>query len=139
MSGKKILVVATAMGFFGKLREPGGPAFDIGSEEAFAPNWMEKVGPGTPQPEPEVDNTGPLEYSIKHVPAGNWVVLDKDGNRASRVFKKDEGNAKDLALQEANRLNVGGDRLLEGPTGGGAPVATQAQAEDGDDPTLPDA
>lgn len=132
---KKIMVVATATGFFGCLREKGGQAFDIGSEEAFAPSWMQKL---EGEEATQAANTEPpaLDFTVKHVAAGNWAVMDKDGKRASRVFKKDEGNAKDLAQQEAVRLNAGGAPVLDAvpskepePAGGG----------EGGDPTLPDA
>lgn len=137
MSKKGTMVVATAMGFYGCLRERGSPAFEISGEEAFAPNWMERVDAATARQPQEGAGQPELEFTVKHVPAGNWVVVDKEGNRASRVFKKDEGEAKGLAQQEAIRLNQGGDKVLDGPTGGGA---VQPLPEDnGSDPTLPDA
>ncbi len=35
-------VRATAKGYYGRLREPGGPAFEIDAE-MFSENWMEAV------------------------------------------------------------------------------------------------
>lgn len=134
---KKIMVVATAPGFFGCYREKGGPAFDIVDEAAFAPSWMQKLEGEEAQ---AAANAPPpvLDYIVKHVPAGNWAVVDKDGNRASRVFKKAEGNAKDLAEQEAVRLNAGGQPVLEAlPTT--PPPAKDSEGGEGGDPTLPDA
>lgn len=127
------MVVAKALGFLGCLREKGDQ-FAIPSEEAFAPSWMEKLE-GEEAKEAARKEPPALDFIIKHVPAGNWVVLDKQGNRASRLFKKDEGNAKDLAQAEAVRLNAGGAPVLdavptpEPPESGGS--------EDGDN--LPDA
>lgn len=146
MSSKKpIMVVATATGFLGCLREKGGPAFDIGSEDAFAPSWMERVE-GDLAVQAASAPAATLTYTIKHVPAGNWTVVDSDGNRASRVFKKDEGIPKELAQQEAVRLNAGGQPVLEAlPTStapvlaGAGPAPAEGNQEDIDDPTLPDA
>lgn len=133
---KKIMVVATAMGFFGCLRDKGDK-FDIVSEEAFAGSWMQKLD-GEEAKKAAETSPPALDYTIKHVPAGNWVVLDKDGNRASRVFKKDEGNAKDLAQQEAVRLNAGGTPVLDTASAGAG--QSDGVSQDGEDGTnLPDA
>jgi hypothetical protein len=138
-TGTGFMVRAIQTGFLGSLRFVND-TFTCPDEEAFAPNWMERLEPkeaakaaNTPAPE-----TG-LGFTVKHVPAGNWAVVNKDGERFSRVFKKDEGNAKDLAEQEALRLNAGGEPVMPGPTGGGAkPVDTDGDEEQ-DDTTLPDA
>ncbi len=131
------MVRATQMGFFGALREVGS-TFQVHGEEAFSEKWMERLEPKeaaavASQPKDEVG----LGFTIKHVPAGSWVVLNKEGERFSRVFKKDEGNAKELAEQEALRLNAGGTPVMPGPSGGGATPAPEE--EDATDPTLPDA
>lgn len=133
------MVRATQMGFFGALRFVGDK-FMVQDEEAFAPNWMERLNPkeaaaAANSPAAEVG----LGFTIKHVPAGNWVVLNKDGERFSRVFKKDEGNAKELAEQEALRLNTGGEPVMPGPSGGGALPPLPDDDGDDTDPTLPDA
>lgn len=133
---KKIMVVATAMGFFGCLRDKGDK-FDIVSEGAFASSWMQKLEGEEAQAAAD-EPPKVLDYTVKHVPAGNWAVVDKDGNRASRVFKKAEGNAKELAEQEAVRLNAGGQPVLEAlPTT--PPPAQDSEGGEGGDPTLPDA
>lgn len=141
MSNKTtIAVVATAQGFLGCLRSKGDE-FTIDSEEAFAPSWMERLD-GERAATVTSAPAATLAYTIKHVPAGNWAVVDSEGNRASRVFKKDEGIPKELAQQEAARLNAGGQPVLESLPTSTAPVlagAGPAPAEDPDDPTLPDA
>lgn len=135
-----IRVRAKAQGFLGCLREKGDE-FNIPSEEAFASNWMERLEGKAATKDPDGPaGGGAHDFTVKHVPAGNWVVQDKEGNRASRVFKKDEGNAKGLAEAEAIRLNAGGEKVLDGPTGGGAkPTPENSGEDDGQDPTLPDA
>ena len=142
MAGKKtstsIMVRAIQMGFLGSLREVGS-TFHV-EEEAFSDQWMERleakeVAQATNQPAPDAG----FGFTVKHVPAGNWAVVNKDGERVSTVFKKDDGNAKELAQAEAIRLNAGGQPVMPGPSGGGA--APPSDADDGDDtdPTLPDA
>lgn len=140
-SGTGFMVMATQTGFLGSLRFVNDK-FICPDEEAFAPNWMHRLEPkevALAANEPNAD-VG-LGFTIKHVPAGNWTVLDKDGERVSRVFKKDEGNAKELAQAEAIRLNAGGDPVLPGPSGGGAKpdAESETQEEDQEDPNLPDA
>lgn len=138
-SGAGFMVRATQTGFFGALRFVGD-TFKVQDEEAFAGNWMERLEPkeaAQAANEPSAD-VG-LGFTVKHVPAGNWVVLNKDGERFSRVYKKDEGNAKELAEQEALRLNAGGEPVMPGPSGGGALPPLPADDEDDADPTLPDA
>lgn len=121
-----IKVRATAQGFLGKLIEKG-EVFTISTEEAFAGSWMEMVGAAE-----KVTSQQVLQFGIKHVGAGNWIVVkNDDDSRASRMFKKDDGNAKELAQAEANRLNAGGDMLLD--------AAPQQETEPGSDVNLPDA
>jgi hypothetical protein len=129
------MVRAIQMGFLGSLREVGS-TFAV-EEEAFSEKWMERLEPkeaakAASAPAPDAG----LGFTIKHVPAGNWVVLNKDGERFSRVFKKDEGNARELAEQEALRLNAGGEPVMPGPSGGGAQPPLQEEEEDAN---LPDA
>lgn len=138
-SGTGFMVRATQMGFFGALRFVGD-TFKVQDEQAFASNWMERLEPkeaAAAAKEPTTD-VG-LGFTVKHVPAGNWVVLNKDGERFSRVFKKDEGQAKELAEQEALRLNAGGEPVMPGPSGGGALPPLQTDDDDDSDPSLPDA
>lgn len=122
-----IKVRATAMGFLGKLRE-AGEVFVIGSEGAFAGSWMERV-------DAKVEETAAptLKFAIKHVGAGNWIVVNnEDDSRASRMFKKGaKGEAEGLAQAEAERLNAGGEMLLE--------AAPQQDAPPAGDANLPDA
>lgn len=137
--GTGIMVRATAAGFYDSLRDVGEP-FRIRDEEAFAANWMERLDAkeavqAANQPAP---NTG-LGFTVKHVPAGKWVVLNKDGERFSRVFTKDDGNAKELAEAEALRLNAGGEPVMPGPSGGGKVPDVPKDDADDTDPTLPDA
>lgn len=135
---KSFMVRATQMGFIGSLREVGSTF--LVTEEAFAEKWMERLEPkeAAAAANESTADVG-LGFTVKHVPAGNWVVLNKDGERFSRVFKKDEGQAKELAEQEALRLNAGGTPVMPGPSGGG--VTPPLPEDDGDesDPSLPDA
>ena len=131
-----IRVRATATGFCGQLLEKGA-VFHIADEAAFAASWMERLDPQDAAPAVET-NANALTYSIKHVPVGSWVVVDAEGKRASVVFKKADGDPKALAQAEAIRLNAGGELVLDGPTGGGAPPTEPAPAVE-TDPTLPDA
>ena len=138
-SGTGFMVQATQMGFFGSLRSIG-EKFKVQNEEAFAANWMERLEPKEAAAvESQAADVAGLDFIVKHVPAGNWVVLNKDGERFSRVFKKDEGNAKELAEQEALRLNAGGTPVMPGPSGGGVVPPLPVDEEDDSDPTLPDA
>ena len=129
------MVRAIQMGFLGSLREVGS-TFAV-DDEAFSDKWMERLEPkdAAKAASAPVPDTG-LGFTVKHVPAGNWVVLNKDGERFSRVFKKDEGNARELAEQEALRLNAGGEPVMPGPSGGGAQPPLQEEEEDSN---LPDA
>ena len=132
------MVRAIQMGFLGSLREVGS-TFAV-DDEAFSDKWMERLEPqeaakAASEPKPEFG----LGFTVKHVPAGNWVVLNKEGERFSRVFKKDEGNAKELAEQEALRLNTGGEPVMPGPSGGGALPPLSEETTEEDDTNLPDA
>jgi len=138
-TGTGFMVQATQMGFFGSLRAVGDK-FQIHNEEAFASNWMERLeaaeaAQAAKEPAPDAG----LGFTVKHVPAGNWAVVNKEGERVSTVFKKDDGNAKELAQAEAIRLNAGGQPVMPGPSGGGAKPAAETADEDQEDPNLPDA
>ena len=136
-TGTGFMVRATQMGFFGSLRFVGDE-FKVHDEEAFAKNWMQRLDTKEAAQTAESAADVGLGFTVKHVPAGNWVVINVDGERFSRVFKKDEGNAKELAEQEALRLNAGGTPVMPGPSGGGA-LPPLVEDEDDTDPTLPDA
>lgn len=138
-SGTGFMVRATQMGFFDSLRFVGDN-FKVQDEEAFAANWMERLEPKEAAAAANESTTDVgLGFTVKHVPAGNWVVLNKDGERFSRVFKKDEGQARELAEQEALRLNAGGTPVMPGPSGGGALPPLPEDDADDTDPSLPDA
>ena len=138
-SGTGFMVRAIQTGFLGSLRFVNDE-FLCPDEEAFAPNWMERLTPkeAAQAASAPATETG-LGFTVKHVPAGNWAVVNKDGERFSRVFKKDEGNAKDLAEQEALRLNAGGEPVMPGPSGGGVKPGTDDNDDGAVDSTLPDA
>lgn len=138
-SGTGFMVRATQVGFFDALRLVGD-TFQVHDEEAFSSKWMQRLEPkeAAKAANESTADVG-LGFTVKHVPAGNWVVLNKDGERFSRVFKKDEGNAKDLAEQEAARLNAGGTPVMPGVSGGGALPPLQEDDEEDADPSLPDA
>lgn len=133
------MVQATQMGFLGSLRFVNDE-FMCPDKEAFAPNWMRRLEPEEVAKAAQASNDDVgLGFTVKHVPAGNWAVVNREGERVSTVFKKDDGNAKELAQAEAVRLNAGGQPVMPGPTGGGAkPVDTDGDEEQ-DDTTLPDA
>src|SRR6185295_19548416 len=96
---KSFMVRAIAMGFLESLREVGS-TFRV-DEEAFSDKWMQRLDAleadaMAKQPAPVVG----LGFTVKHVPAGKWVVLNQAGERFSRIFTKDDGDAKELATQE---------------------------------------
>lgn len=101
-------VRALALGFMGRLIE-AGEVFTIQGEQEFAASWMEKVDAGVQETEPVR-----LKYGIKSNGGGRWIVVNNDDDsRASVTFKPDQGDAKALAQAEANRLNAGGELLLD--------------------------
>lgn len=124
---ESIKVRATAQGFLGKLREPG-EVFVIDSEKAFAGSWMEKVDGAVKETAAPT-----LQFAVKHVGGGNWIVVkNEDGSRASRMFKKGaKGEAEGLAQAEAERLNAGGQMLLD--------AVPQQETKQVGDVNLPDA
>lgn len=121
-----IKVTATARGFFKRLIE-AGETFAIDNDDQFADSWMKKAGEGAEVQAPA------LQYGAKHHGGGSWVVIDLATEQlASVVFKKGEkGEAEGLAKAEANRLNAGGNIVLDA-----APVTVQ---EEGTGTALPDA
>lgn len=138
-AGTGFMVRAIQTGFLGSLRFVNDE-FLCPDEEAFAPNWMERLTQkeaAKAVSNPPAD-TG-LGFTVKHVPAGNWAVVNKDGDRVSSVFKKEDGNAKELAQAEALRLNAGGEPVMPGPSGGGPKPGAADNDDGGDDPSLPDA
>lgn len=127
-------VIANKAGFHGQLRMPG-ETFSIPADEEPG-LWMSVVGgnasakgkpkkvadvPDVPDV-PELPRNGergsvpasppftpaPTLYTVKHVPVGNFEVLDADGNRVGELFKAvagQNGQAKINAQEEADRLN----------------------------------
>lgn len=87
---------------------------------------------------------GAAQFAAKHngvgVGVGNYVVVRvADGSHASQVFKKDDGQAKERAEAEAERLNSGGEAAVVADA---APAAPAATGQEGLPPTsdgLPDA
>lgn len=87
---------------------------------------------------------GAAQFAAKHngvgVGVGNYVVVRvADGSHASQVFKKDDGQAKERAEAEAERLNGGGEIAIAPAA---APAAPATTGEEGQQPTgdgLPDA
>lgn len=77
-------------------------------------------------------------YIAKHVGGGHYHVEGvDDGERASVIFKRDDGDAKAKAEAEAARLNAGGELQLEAEDAP-PPWPDDAPAGTGDD-DLPDA
>lgn len=66
--------------------------------------WLEEVD------ESSVAEREPKEsaaFQANHVGGGNWEVLDANGERVGEMFRKADGDAKEKALEEADRLNSG--------------------------------
>lgn len=112
-------VRALQKGFHTTIREPGD-VFDL---DGNVPGWCEEVAgekaaastQGNEPPKPAGDPVA-VRFKVKHngpgpgVGVGNYAVEDTDnGSRASVVFKKADGDAKEKAEVEADRLNAGGD------------------------------
>lgn len=146
-------VIANKAGFHGQLRMPG-EQFNIpaGEEPGL---WMTLVGGNSAaavkeEDKPEVKDLpreqergsipasapftpAPGLFTVKHVPVGNFEVLDADGNRVGELFKAiqgQNGQAKINAQEEADRLNK---LAAEGP------VETKDETESTAATDLPDA
>lgn len=151
------LVIAKALGFYGHLRE-AGERFEIPEEEELGA-WMvlantdgsqklskdEKVGKVPVEIVPPKVETGSVPssppftpaaavYTVRHVPVGNFEVIDDDGNRVGELFnavKGKAGEAKGNAQAEADRLNQDAAKSTLSPQ-----QAAQVQEQDDN---LPDA
>lgn len=151
------LVIAKALGFYGHLRE-AGERFEIPEDEELGA-WMalanadgsqklskeQKAGKVPAQIVPQKPETGsvpsaapftpvPTLYTVRHVPVGNFEVVDADGNRVGELFaavKGKTGEAKGNAQTEADRLNQDAAKSTLSPV-----QAAQAQEQDDN---LPDA
>ena len=97
-------VKATAVGFYGSLREVGD-IFPIRGPEDLG-NWMEKVGPTTEAA--PVDTSAPKAYTAVHRGGGHWAVEDADGNVVG-----DFRGTKEEAQAEAERLTAGDPDLTD--------------------------
>lgn len=127
------LVIAKALGFYGHLRV-AGERFEIPDDEEPG-NWMLLANKdGTPKldkdqkagkveapviPEPtaplvgSVPSSAPftppaVKFTVRHVPVGNFEVIDENGERVGELFeavKGKSGVAKGNAQAEADRLN----------------------------------
>lgn len=151
------LVIAKALGFYGHLRV-AGERFEIPKDEELGA-WMvlanadgspaltkdQKSG-NSPAPAvpaaPEVGSVPsaapftpvPVLYTVRHVPVGNFEVIDAEGNRVGELFdavKGHAGAAKGKAQAEADRLNQDAAKSTLSPV-----QAAQAQEQDDN---LPDA
>lgn len=152
------LVIAKALGFYGHLRE-AGERFEIPEDEDLGA-WMvpanadgtpkltkdQKAGkveaPAVAPAPPEVGSVpssapftpAPTLYTVRHVPVGNFEVVDADGNRVGELFnavKGKTGEAKGNAQAEADRLNQDAAKSTLSPQ-----QAAQVQEQDDN---LPDA
>ena len=151
------LVIAKALGFYGHLRE-AGERFEIPDDEELG-NWMVPANAdGSPKltkdqkagkveapavaPAPEVGSVpssapftpAPIQYTVRHVPVGNFEVIDADGNRVGELFeavKGKNGESKTKAQAEADRLNQDAAKSTLSPQ-----QAAQVQEQDDN---LPDA
>lgn len=141
-------VIANKAGFHGQLRMPG-ETFSIPADEEPG-LWMSVVGgnasakakPEKVADEPEAPTKprktehgsvpasapftpAPGLFTVKHVPVGNFEVLDAAGNRVGELFKVvagQNGQAKINAQEEADRLNK---LAAEGPKEEGSQEGTQ--------------
>lgn len=154
-------VIANKAGFHGQLRMPG-ETFSIPADEEPG-LWMSVVGGNASaksNPEQVADDPealtkqretergsvpasapftpAPTLFTVKHVPVGNFEVLDAEGNRVGELFKVvagQNGQAKINAQEEADRLNK---LAAEGPKEEGS----QEVEQEGSQPAttdLPDA
>lgn len=151
------LVIAKSAGYYGHFREPGD-RFEIPDDEELG-NWMleankdgsvkqtkeQRSGKAeTPViPQPEIGSVpasapftpAPAVYTVRHVPVGNFEVIDGNGERVGELFaavKGKNGEAKGNAQAEADRLNQEAAKPTLSPA-----QAAQVQAQEEDN--LPDA
>lgn len=129
-------VRAVRPGFFHVVREID----DVFEITGPVPKWCEAVGTkaAAARLQAEID---PVDrgYKIKHVPPGNWAVVDKEGVTIGEVYKRDAADkdrAKADAQAEADRLNAGGQPAPAEPID---PPGVQGVQDDPVDPALPDA
>lgn len=141
-------VIANKAGFHGQLRMPG-ETFSIPADEEPG-LWMSVVGgnasakakpeqvaddPEAPAKQRETERgsvpasapftPAPVLFTVKHVPVGNFEVLDSAGNRVGELFKVvagQNGQAKINAQEEADRLNK---LAAEGPKEEGSQEGAQ--------------
>lgn len=151
------LVIAKVLGFYGHLREAGErfeipedeelgawmlPANDDGSQKLSKDQKSGKVPAEIVPQKPEtgsVPSSAPFTpaaalYTVRHVPVGNFEVIDTDGNRVGELFeavKGKNGESKAKAQAEADRLNQDAAKSTLSPQ-----QAAQAQEQDDN---LPDA
>lgn len=133
---KKILVVATAQGFYGHLRDPG-EQFEVtvheDDEAQGQAKWYREVDKSgdvvltkeekkDPSLKPVIPSApfGPAVeiYKAKHNGGGNYIVIDADGTQVGEPFAKvvgDNGAAKMQAQQSADAMNRGGGQATISP------------------------
>lgn len=150
------LVIAKATGFYGHLRE-AGERFEIPEDEELGAWMVLANADGTPKltkdqkdgkaavsvaPAAEVGSvpsSAPFTpvavmYTVRHVPVGNFEVIDAEGGRIGELFeavKGQSGVAKGKAQAEADRLNQEAAKSTLSPQ-----QAAQVQEQDDN---LPDA
>lgn len=127
-------VRATQRGFYGSLREVDDEFELFEPETDYAESWMTPVNGEAPKaaaPAKESAEAEAPRYSINHVGGGNWEVL-ANGERVGEMYRKADGDAKEKAQAEADRLNAGGEPpLADEPP----PEQSESETSDG----LPDA
>jgi len=101
-------VRAVRPGFFHVVREID----DVFEITGPVPKWCEAVGSKAAAAKLQ-EEIAPTDrgFKIKHMPPGNWAVVDKDGVAVGQLFKRDAADkdkAKADAQAEADRLNAGG-------------------------------
>lgn len=127
-------VRATQRGFYGSLREVGDEFELFEPETDYAESWMTPVDGEAPKaavPAVKSEEAKAPRYSINHVGGGNWEVLES-GERVGEMYRKADGDAKEKAQAEADRLNAGGE-----PSKAEEPPPEQSEPETSDG--LPDA
>lgn len=150
-------VIAKAAGYYGHLREPG-ERFEIPDDEELG-QWMLEANKDGSVKQTKEQKSGKVEtpvipktevgsvpasapftppaavYTVRHVPVGNFEVVDGNGQRVGELFeavKGKGGESKAKAQQEADRLNQEAAKSTLSPA-----QAAQVQAEESDN--LPDA